>query len=102
MRGKFIVFGLLAGALFHRHRSLRWARFVWENGAHYAIFNALQAEKTFMKARHARRMADLDCSQRHSAWLLADVFPLPAGDGWFSEDRRAAASRSRPCRWSGR
>ena len=40
-RGKFIVFGLLAGALFTGTVASLGAQFVWENGAHYAIFNAL-------------------------------------------------------------
>ena len=40
-RGKFIVFGLLAGALFTGTVASLGAKFVWENGAHYAIFNAL-------------------------------------------------------------
>src|SRR5574343_341898 len=40
-RGKFIVFGLLAGALFTGTVATLGAQFVWENGAHYAIFNAL-------------------------------------------------------------
>src|SRR5574343_315644 len=41
MRGKFIVFGLLAGATFTGIVAMLGANFVWENGAHYAIFNAL-------------------------------------------------------------
>ena len=41
MRGKFIVFGLLAGATFTGIVAMLGAHFVWENGAHYAIFNAL-------------------------------------------------------------
>lgn len=40
-RGKFIVFGLLAGALFTGTIAWLGASFVWENGAHYAIFSAL-------------------------------------------------------------
>jgi C4-dicarboxylate transporter DctQ subunit len=39
-RGKFIVFGLLAGALFTGIVGTLGARFVWENGAHYSIFSA--------------------------------------------------------------
>ncbi len=38
MRGKFIVFGLLAGATFTGVVAVLGANFVWENGAHYAIF----------------------------------------------------------------
>jgi C4-dicarboxylate transporter DctQ subunit len=40
-RGKFIVFGLLAGAFFTGVVGTLGALFVWENGAHYAIFHAL-------------------------------------------------------------
>ena len=39
MRGKFIVFGLLAGALFTGTVATLGGTFVWENGAHYSIFN---------------------------------------------------------------
>lgn len=40
-RGKFIVFGLLAGALFTGTVAVLGGQFVWENGAHYAIFSTL-------------------------------------------------------------
>jgi C4-dicarboxylate transporter DctQ subunit len=40
-RAKFVVFGLLAGALFTGIVATLGATFVWENGAHYAIFHAL-------------------------------------------------------------
>jgi C4-dicarboxylate transporter DctQ subunit len=40
-RGKFVVFGLLAGAAFTGIVGSLGVRFVWENGAHYAIFKAL-------------------------------------------------------------
>lgn len=40
-RSKFIVFGLLAGAVFTGIIAILGANFVWENGAHYAVFNAL-------------------------------------------------------------
>jgi C4-dicarboxylate transporter, DctQ subunit len=40
-RGKFIVFGLLSGALFTGIICVLGATFVWENGAHYAVYNAL-------------------------------------------------------------
>jgi C4-dicarboxylate transporter DctQ subunit len=40
-RAKFIVFGLLAGATFTGIVGTLGATFVWENGAHYAIFNFL-------------------------------------------------------------
>ena len=41
MRGKFIVFGLLAGATFTGIVAALGTHFVWENGAHYAIFHWL-------------------------------------------------------------
>jgi C4-dicarboxylate transporter DctQ subunit len=44
MRGKFIVFGLLAGALFTGVVATLGAHFVWENGAHYAFFKFLGME----------------------------------------------------------
>jgi C4-dicarboxylate transporter DctQ subunit len=40
-RAKFVVFGLLAGALFTGIVGTLGARFVWENGMHYAVFQAL-------------------------------------------------------------
>jgi C4-dicarboxylate transporter DctQ subunit len=41
MRGKFIIFGLLAGATFTGIVGTLGARFVWENGMHYSVFTAL-------------------------------------------------------------
>lgn len=38
-RAKFIVFGLLAGALFTGIIATLGGEFVWENGAHYAFLN---------------------------------------------------------------
>jgi C4-dicarboxylate transporter DctQ subunit len=38
-RSRFIVFGLLAGAVFTGIVAALGTHFVWENGAHYAIFN---------------------------------------------------------------
>jgi C4-dicarboxylate transporter DctQ subunit len=40
-RAKFIVFGMLAGALFTGTIATLGALFVWENGAHHALLNAL-------------------------------------------------------------
>lgn len=45
-RGKFVVFGLLAGALFTATVGTLGAQFVWENGAHYAVFSALGLDVT--------------------------------------------------------
>ena len=40
-RSKFVVLGLLAGVLFTGIVATLGARFVWENGAHYAFFQFL-------------------------------------------------------------
>ncbi len=40
-RERFIIFGLFAGALFTGTIATLGASFVWDNGAHYAIFNSL-------------------------------------------------------------
>ncbi len=44
-RGKFIVFGLLAGALFTGIVATLGATFVWENGAHYAFYTFFGIEQ---------------------------------------------------------
>ena len=41
MRGKFIIFGLAAGALFTGIVAVLAATFVWDNGAHYYWLNLL-------------------------------------------------------------
>jgi len=41
MRGKFIVFGLFAGALFTAIVAVLGGTFVWDNGMHYAVFHML-------------------------------------------------------------
>lgn len=43
-RGYFVMFGLLAGALFTGTVAALGGHFVWENGAHYAFYNALGLE----------------------------------------------------------
>jgi C4-dicarboxylate transporter DctQ subunit len=40
-RGRFIIFGLLAGATFTGIVGTLGAAFVWDNGAHYALFKLL-------------------------------------------------------------
>ncbi len=45
MRGKFIIFGLLAGATFTGIIATLGATFVWENGAHYAFYNFFGLEQ---------------------------------------------------------
>ena len=44
------------------------------------------------------RDPELDRLPLHSAWLLSDVLPLPAGRLCLLAHRRTAASRPRPCR----
>ncbi len=41
VRGRFIVFSLLAGALFTGTIAALGGHFVWDNGMHYAVFHAL-------------------------------------------------------------
>jgi len=43
---RFVMFGLMAGALFTGAIATMGAGFVWENGAHYAFFNALHLDMT--------------------------------------------------------
>jgi C4-dicarboxylate transporter DctQ subunit len=42
-RGRFVLLGLLAGALFTATIATLGAHFVWENGMHYAVFSRLGA-----------------------------------------------------------
>lgn len=69
-RSKFIVFGLLAGALFTGVVATLGARFVWENGAHYAIFKLLgmQVEGAFP----GPTTPDLEWP----TWLVYSAIPL--------------------------
>ncbi len=41
LRAKFVIFGLLAGALFTGIVGVLGGHFVWENGLHYAVFHTL-------------------------------------------------------------
>lgn len=40
-RGRFVIFGLFAGALFTIIVGTLGLRFVWENGMHYAVYNLI-------------------------------------------------------------
>jgi C4-dicarboxylate transporter DctQ subunit len=42
-RGLFVLFGLLSGAVFTGIIGALGVHFVWENGAHYSVYNALGA-----------------------------------------------------------
>ena len=81
-RAKFVLFGLLAGALFTGTVGALGAHFVWDNGVHYAFFNALglDTDRHDRRADDARpRMADVDRLLGDPARLVPDVLPLPAG-----------------------
>jgi C4-dicarboxylate transporter DctQ subunit len=41
VRGRFIIFSLLAGAVFTGSIAVLGGHFVWDNGMHYAVFHAL-------------------------------------------------------------
>ena len=41
MRGKFVIFGLAAGALFTSVVAVLAASFVWQNGAHHYFFSLM-------------------------------------------------------------
>lgn len=70
MRGKFIIFGLLAGALFTGIVAALGAHFVWENGAHYAFFNTfgIQAEDIY----EGPTTPDLEWP----TWIVYSAIPL--------------------------
>ena len=70
MRSKFIVFGLLAGALFTGIVATLGAHFVWENGAHYAIFSwfGIQGEDLY----EGPTTPDLEWP----TWIVYSAIPL--------------------------
>ncbi len=41
VRGRFIIFGLLAGALFTGTIAVLGGHFVWDNGMHYAVYHLI-------------------------------------------------------------
>uniref|UniRef100_Q47BQ9 TRAP transporter small permease protein n=1 Tax=Dechloromonas aromatica (strain RCB) TaxID=159087 RepID=Q47BQ9_DECAR len=70
MRGRFIVFGLLAGALFTGVVGGLGGNFVWENGAHYAFFNffGIQGEDLY----EGPTTPDLEWP----TWIVYSAIPL--------------------------
>ncbi len=70
MRSRFIVFGLLAGATFTGIVATLGANFVWENGAHYAIFNffGIQGEDLY----EGPTTPDLEWP----TWIVYSAIPL--------------------------
>ena len=82
LRAKFVVFGLLAGATFTGTVAALGAHFVWDNGAHYAFFNAFGLDTTGMSA--GPTTPDLEWPTwiiylGDPARLVADVLSLPPG-----------------------
>jgi C4-dicarboxylate transporter DctQ subunit len=69
-RAKFIVFGLLAGALFTGVIGALGATFVWENGAHYAIFKAFGLDTGDLP--EGPTTPDLEVS----TWIVYSAVPL--------------------------
>ena len=70
LRGKFVVFGLLAGALFTGVVASFGGLFVWENGFHYALFSRLGFDVSTMSA--GPTTPDLDWP----TWLVYSAIPL--------------------------
>ena len=71
-RGIFIVFGLLAGALLTGIISVLGANFVWENGAHYAIYNWLGKDVDALDLYEGPTTPDLEWP----TWVVYSAIPL--------------------------
>lgn len=69
-RSKFIIFGLLSGAAFTGIVGTLGATFVWENGAHYAIFKFLGLNTGDLFA--GPTTPDLEVS----TWIVYSAVPL--------------------------
>ena len=72
-RGRFIIFGLLSGALFTGIVGTLGGTFVWENGAHYAIFTFLGIETPDLY--EGPITADLEWP----TWVVYSAIPLGSG-----------------------
>ena len=70
VRGRFVIFGLLAGALFTGVVATFGAIFVWENGLHFALFSRLGVDVSAMSA--GPTTPDLDWP----TWLVYSAIPL--------------------------
>lgn len=94
-RGRFVIFGLLAGAFFTGIIAVMGGAFVWERRPLcLPAADRPDPRRRVRRAAHARPgMADLDRLLRHPAGLGADVLPLPAGLLELPQDRRAAQAR---------
>ncbi|HEX5357857.1 MAG TPA: TRAP transporter small permease [Aquabacterium sp.] len=69
-RKVFVLFGLMAGALFTGTVATMGASFVWENGAHYALFNALHLDMTDLV--EGPTTPDLEWQ----TWIIYSAIPL--------------------------
>jgi C4-dicarboxylate transporter DctQ subunit len=69
-RSKFIIFGLLAGAVFTGIIGTLGATFVWENGAHFVIFKALGLDVGDLP--EGPTTPDLEVS----TWIVYSAVPL--------------------------
>jgi C4-dicarboxylate transporter DctQ subunit len=72
VRGKFIVFGLLAGALFTGTVAYLGAHFVWENGAHYAFYRAVGVDTEALGLFEGPTTPDLEWP----TWMVYCAIPL--------------------------
>lgn len=71
-RRKFILFGLLAGALFTGTVAVLGANFVWENGAHYAFYHAVGADTVALGLFEGPTTPDLEWP----TWMIYSAIPL--------------------------
>ncbi len=73
VRAKFIIFGLLAGAFFTGVVCIMGVRFVWENGAHHALFNLFGLNTSAIP--EGPTTVDLEWP----TWLVYMAIPLGSG-----------------------
>lgn len=71
-RRRFILFGLLAGALFTGTVAVLGANFVWENGAHYAFYHAVGADTEALGLFEGPTTPDLEWP----TWMIYSAIPL--------------------------
>lgn len=73
LRGKFIIFGMAAGALFTGVVAIMGATFVWDNGAHYAFFDLVGADVS--ELIEGPTTPDLEWP----TWIVYSAIPLGSG-----------------------
>ena len=72
-RYKFIIFGLLAGALFTGIIATLGGHFVWENGAHYAFYDFFGLDTS--NVMEGPMTVDLEWQ----TWIVYSAIPLGSG-----------------------